>query len=306
MSDSKAAGASTNRAIARHFEAMAECLEAQHANAYRVQAYRRGATVLRELSEPVADRLARGGHGALIAIPGIGEGLAAAIEEIVHTGRLLRLERLMGAVGAERRLTRVKGIGPELARRIQSALHIETLEDLESAAYDGRLAKISGVGPERLSQIRLDLERLLTGLPSREARAQTVAKGGHRFPVWVLLEVDALYRTGARLGRLPKVAPRRFNPTHQPWLPVLHTERAGAHFTAMFSNTPLSHQQHREHDWVVVHYEKAGIEVQSTVVTEFRGPLRGRRVVRGREAECFHHYQVFDAVRPIPHEATVA
>lgn len=280
---------------------MAECLEAQHANAYRVEAYRRGARVLRALPESVAERLAREGHASLIAIPGIGEGLATAIEEICHTGRLLRLERLMGEVGAERRLMRVKGIGPELARRIQSALHIESLEDLESAAYDGRLAKVAGVGPERLAQIRLDVERLLTGLPSREARARSVAQGAHRFPVWVLLEVDAMYRTAARLGRLPKVAPRRFNPSHQPWLPVLHTERAGAHFTAMFSNTPLSHQQHREHDWVVIYYEKAGVEVQSTVVTEFRGPLRGRRVVRGREAECLHHYEVFDAVRPLEH-----
>jgi hypothetical protein len=53
----------------------------------------------------------------------------------------------------------------------------------------------------------------------------------------------------------------------------------------MFSNTATAHRLDRTADWVVVYYERDGDEGQCTVVTETRGPLAGRRVVRGRESE---------------------
>jgi hypothetical protein len=56
--------------------------------------------------------------------------------------------------------------------------------------------------------------------------------------------------------------------------------------TALFSNTARAHALGRTHDWVVLFYERNGDEGQCTVVTETRGPLAGRRVVRGRESEC--------------------
>jgi putative hydrolase len=55
-------------------------------------------------------------------------------------------------------------------------------------------------------------------------------------------------------GRLPKIAPRRFNPNNDPWLPILHVDRDGWSFTAMFSNTELAHQLHRTDDWVVIYF----------------------------------------------------
>jgi hypothetical protein len=116
--------------------------------------------------------------------------------------------------------------------------------------------------------------------PARRPRALEPA-------VDLLLEVDREYREKAERGALPKIAPRRFNPSGEDWLPILHTERGDWRFTALFSNTARAHELGRLRDWVVIYFHQdSGPEGQRTIVTESRGPLAGRRVVRGREAEC--------------------
>lgn len=110
--------------------------------------------------------------------------------------------------------------------------------------------------------------------------------------VSLLLDVDREYREKAGAGLLPKIAPRRFNPEHEAWLPVLHTRFGPWRFTALYSNTERAHDLHRTHDWVVVFFEdEAGERGQATVVSEYRGDLKGERVVRGREPECGVHYR---------------
>jgi len=104
--------------------------------------------------------------------------------------------------------------------------------------------------------------------------------------VATLLEVDREYRSKAATGQLQRIAPRRFNPEHEASLPVLHARRDGRHFTALYSNTERAHDLHRTHDWVVIFYDG-----RCTVVTEYRGALKGMRVVRGREPECLKHYR---------------
>jgi len=91
-------------------------------------------------------------------------------------------------------------------------------------------------------------------------------------------------------GKLRTIAPRRFNPEGTYRLPVLHTDRGGWHFNALFSNTARAHELGKTRDWVVIYYEKDGRENQHTVVTETHGPLKGRRAVRGREKECLDRY----------------
>ena len=104
-------------------------------------------------------------------------------------------------------------------------------------------------------------------------------------------ELDREYRQKAEAGSLPAIAPRRFNPDGKAWLPVLHTQRDNWHFTALYSNTATAHKLKRTHDWVIVYfYDEHHVEGQHTVVTETRGPLAGRRVVRGREAACGELY----------------
>jgi hypothetical protein len=105
--------------------------------------------------------------------------------------------------------------------------------------------------------------------------------------VGVLLDVDREYRDLARRGVLPKIAPRRFNPSGEAWLPVLHTERGPWSFTVLYSNTARAHELQRTDDWVVIYFHRDDApEGLRTVVTETHGPLAGERVVRGREAEC--------------------
>jgi hypothetical protein len=102
----------------------------------------------------------------------------------------------------------------------------------------------------------------------------------------VLLEIDARYRSLAAEGQLPCVTPRRFNPRQEAWLPVLHDEADGYRLHAMFSNTARAHALGGTDDWVVIFAERDGVETQHTVVTQQGGAFAGRRVVRGREAEC--------------------
>ena len=108
----------------------------------------------------------------------------------------------------------------------------------------------------------------------------------------LLLEVDLEYRQQAEEGKLPTIAPKRFNPDGKAWLPVLHTSRGAWHFTALYSNTARAHELGRTRDWVVIYfYDDQHAEKQHTVVTETRGALSGRRVVRGREVECAAWYR---------------
>jgi hypothetical protein len=107
-----------------------------------------------------------------------------------------------------------------------------------------------------------------------------------------LLDVDREYRDGATTGSLLHIAPRNFNPSGAAWLPVLHTSRGDRHYTALFSNTALAHKLERTHDWLVVYFDGRDREHQCTIVTARVGPLAGRRVVRGREAECIAYYRL--------------
>jgi putative hydrolase len=105
-----------------------------------------------------------------------------------------------------------------------------------------------------------------------------------------LLDVDAEYRQKVKSGALPRIAPRRFNPTGEAWLPVLHTERGSRHYTALYSNTARAHELGTTHDWVVIYRDDRGGDGQWTVVTSQYGELRHKRIVRGCEDECIAFY----------------
>jgi hypothetical protein len=110
-----------------------------------------------------------------------------------------------------------------------------------------------------------------------------------------VLSVDREYQDKAAAGALRTIAPKRFNPTGEAWLPVLHTKREDWDFTALFSNTQKAHELDKTRDWVVVYFHRASEpEGQCTVVTEGHGALAGRRVVRGREGETATYYSRLD------------
>jgi hypothetical protein len=267
-------------------------LEQQNANPFRVNAYRRAAQTLESLQQDARTIVAARGRDGLTELPFIGEGIAQAIVEIAKTGRLSRLDRLRGSAEPGAPLRVIPGIGATLAKRIHDELGIDTVEALETAAWDGRLEKVDGIRARRNAAIRAGAASLLR-------RAAEKRSPGHGDPsAALLLDVDAEYRRAAAANDLPLIAPRRFNPERKAWLPVLHTERGDWHFTALYSNTGRAHQLGRTRDWVVIYfYDGDHRERQRTVVTETHGPLEGRRVVRGSEGECAEHYGV-TAYRP--------
>ncbi len=276
---------SFNTAVAARFDQAADILSQQGANPFRISAYRRGADAVRGLTVDLRRLLDEGGVKALVALPGIGRGMAAAIREMALSGRWSKLDRLRGSADPTAILRSIPGIGPRLAELLHDELHIDSLEQLECAAHDGRLAAVRGIGERRLSAIRASLESVLgRPLPRPPATAGT--------ELAVLLGVDAEYRRRAAADELPKIAPRLLNPERRAWLAVLHTHRDSWHFTAMYSNTARAHQLGKTDDWVVLYFYDGNdhVEGQHTVVTETRGALAARRVVRGREAECQAYY----------------
>jgi hypothetical protein len=266
----------TNARIATTFEEVAALLEQQGASSHRVRAWREAARAILDHEREMSDVFRDHGKVGLEATPKIGPHLANVIIELVKSGHCSALDRLRGDGIAA--LKRVPSIGPRLAERIHAHLGVETLEELEAAAHDGRLATVEGFGPRRIAALR-DL------LAVRLGRTRPAVQGA-RPPVALLLDIDRDYRRAAAAGELRRIAPRRFNPSHAAWLPILHDEREGWSFTALYSNTALAHELGRTHDWVIVYYHLPHQpEGQATIVTERTGPLRGQRVVRGRERE---------------------
>jgi DNA polymerase (family 10) len=267
-----------NRQVAQQLMAYAEYLEAREANLYRVRAYRRAAETVLALDRPLADLVAAEGRAGLEALPGIGAHLSYTLEEIIRTGEFRVLNAEGGDIDAERVLRSLPGVGPRLGRQIHEQLGITTLEELERAAHDGRLSRL-GIGPKRLRGIR-------EALAGRFGRYRFAVPVREEPDVAELLAVDHEYRGRADSMSLPTIAPQRFNPNQEPWLPIFQTRRGRWRYRALFSNTALAHRLGRTHEWVVVYFDDGSSSGQRTIVTENRGELRGQRVVRGREQEC--------------------
>jgi hypothetical protein len=274
-----------NQKVADRLREAADLLEQQAANPFRVNAYRNAADTVMALKEDLRDIVERKGIDGLTALPKIGRGIAAAISEILRTGSWSQLARLRGVLEPEKLFRTVPGIGPGLAKTIHETLHVDTLEALEQASQDGRLETVPGIGRRRATMIRTALESMLG---RRRGWRRHIVEGPS---INLLLDVDAEYRNKAMTNKLPTISPKRFNPEGKAWLPILHTQRDNWHFTVLFSNTARAHELGRTHDWVVIYfYDNHHEEGQHTVVTETRGPLTGRRVVRGRERESREYY----------------
>lgn len=149
-----------NAEVAAVFDEIADLLEVQGANAFRVQAYRNAARMLSELGRSVKTMVHRGED--LDALPAIGPDLAAKITEIVDTGTCVLLERLRRELSPTvTELLKIRGLGPRRVRALHSELGIRSLAELHAAAEAGRLRSVHGFGP-KLEQLVLDatIERL--------------------------------------------------------------------------------------------------------------------------------------------------
>lgn len=276
-----------NQEIASKLNEIADLLKQQGANPFRVNAYQKAASTIEHLDEPVTKLVQRKGFSGLTALPGIGSGIARSIYEYVAMGHMSRLESLRGERDPVALFEQLPGVGSTLAHRIVETLHIDTLEALEVAAHNRRLEKVSGFSARKVAMIQAWLTHVLGYRQPKPGTDELIVEP----LVSLILHVDRLYREKAEAGELPTIAPKRFNPEGEAWLPVMHVTQKGWHFTALYSNTARAHQLQRTRDWVVIFcYDDQHHECQHTVVTETRGSLIEKRVVRGRETECLEHY----------------
>ena len=147
--------------VARVFQEVADLLEIQGANPFRIRAYRNAARTVETLSTPVATLICR--DKALEQLPGIGADLAGKIQQIVKTGKLGLLTQLTRRTPKTLvQLMHVPGLGPKRAGLLHKKLHVKTIADLEKALRAGKLRRVPGF-KETLEA------RILKGIAERKA-----------------------------------------------------------------------------------------------------------------------------------------
>jgi len=136
-----------NADIAAVFDEIANLLEIDNANPFRVRAYRNAARQVQGMGEALADMVSK--EEDLTELPGIGEDLAAKITEIVRTGKCQALEKLRSQMPPTiTALLKIPGLGPKRVRTLYKELDIETMEQLARAAREQRIRALPGFGPK--------------------------------------------------------------------------------------------------------------------------------------------------------------
>ncbi len=150
-----------NADIARIFEEIADLLEIQEANPFRVRAYRNAARTVGDVRRDLAQLVAEGKE--LPKLPGVGADLAAKIEEIATTGTTKLVEKLHKELPpAITALLRIPGLGPKRVRALYRELKVQTLDQLAEAARAGRIRELPGFAEKTEAAILQAVEARLT------------------------------------------------------------------------------------------------------------------------------------------------
>ncbi len=157
----------TNRQVAEVLANIAEILEFQNANPYRIQAYRNAARGVLALEEPASAILAR---GAALPVPGLGQRLRKRIAELVENGTMtfyndLCMQTLPRGVRA---LMAVQFVGVQTAVRLYQELEIDTPEKLWNAARQQRIRKLYGFGPRSEARLQEAAEQFMRRKPTAD------------------------------------------------------------------------------------------------------------------------------------------
>ena len=146
-----------NPDIARVFDELADLLEIQDANPFRVRAYRNAARTVRDFPEPLAE-LVRAGTRDLTDIPGIGEDLAEKISDLVTSGEIPLRKQLAAKLPAGLLdLLRIPGLGPKRVKLLYKKLKVRSAGDLAKVLEQGKIQKLKGFGPKIEEKIRAGL-----------------------------------------------------------------------------------------------------------------------------------------------------
>ena len=141
-----------NLDIARTLEELADLLEIQGANPFRIRAYRNAVRTVEGLTRPIRVMVAEGED--LSSLPAIGKDLAEHIVELVTTGRMTRLEKLAEDFPRSLvQLMRLDGVGPKKARKLFDELEVRTVDDLEEQLKAGRVQELDGFGKKSAEKI---------------------------------------------------------------------------------------------------------------------------------------------------------
>lgn len=141
-----------NARIAAVFEEIADLLEVQGENPFRIRAYRNAARLVNQQGPAFAERAARGEE--LGKLFGVGADLDAKIHEIARTGSCELLQELRKAVPrGTASLLRIPGLGPKRVKALADQLRIHTPAELRTAAESGRMQSLRGFGPKTTAAV---------------------------------------------------------------------------------------------------------------------------------------------------------
>jgi len=147
-----------NSDVAEIFNQVADLLEIEGANRYRVRAYRDAARTISTMSRNVSDMVEE--DEDLTELHGIGEDLAGKIKEIVGTGDLEQLEEIeQRTPPALATLLEVEGLGPKRVKKIYEELEVTSVEELKEAAEEDEIRDLYGLGPKTEDKVLADVER---------------------------------------------------------------------------------------------------------------------------------------------------
>jgi len=190
----------SNARIAADLDEIADLLELQDANPFRVRAYRNAARTVRDLERPVEAMVEAGED--LRDLPGVGKDIAAQIGRRIEGEEMEPLAELRGQVPSGLvEVVRVPGVGPKKAKALWSELNVTSLDDLEQAAQAGRIAGLKGFGAKTQSKI-LDGVASVRRFAERRRRADAETALGPLLrwlgeePSLARLEVAGSYRRG--------------------------------------------------------------------------------------------------------------
>lgn len=147
-----------NLEIARFLDDLADLLEIQGANPFRIRAYRNAVATIQSQSRPIRDMVAAGED--LTELPNVGSSVATHVEELLTTGRVTRMEELTAEFPRSLiELTRLDGVGPKKARKLFEELEVATVDDLAAALAAGTVQALGGFGKKSAEKIAAAIER---------------------------------------------------------------------------------------------------------------------------------------------------
>ncbi len=147
-----------NTEIAQRFQRLADLLEIEGANPFRVRAYRNAARTIEGLPHSVAAMVADGAD--LTELPGIGKDLAGKIREIVESGHLALLDQVSTHLpGQLAELAAIPGLGPKRVKALYDALGITSVKELEQAARAGNIRRLPGFGAKSEENLLAEIQR---------------------------------------------------------------------------------------------------------------------------------------------------